>query len=632
MHLSRQRSFVLEPRTLRLRSCAIALILPLLLLLSDVRNASADYNVHVWAAGADERNLLGGRWAAFGTPSCHVSATTVSDENRLPGEKAISIHARQQGTKPCGLWMHLFNDSVSRKAIYILRSDGYLTFWVKGRHGGEDFSIAMADVTLFERDDTHLAGSIGKYLKFGVTTQWERVVIPLSDFGLNGMPVSFAILFRNHGEQLMWIDDIELSGTPEIGPALPRSKAIWIWNTEELLRNPVSRRNMFAFAREQGIDHIFLQILYTVADHQKWPSVSISDGAALRRLLAEASDDGIKVHALDGDPEFVLQKNHARVLSLMRAILDFNRSSAPSERFYGIHLDNEPYLLIGFDGPQHDSILRQFIELNEKAMRFLRESRQAIVFGVDVPFWFADIAATPNNSDAPGDGTESFTDRILDVVDNVCIMDYRTKVNGPNGIIEHARSAVDHANRVAKKVFIGVETFREQATPVHFLYGVTQDDWNILARNNAPLMLSSRLDGFPLRIFNDGLRHHVGVAEPRQAPSRPLNDVLAEIYSIYGATIDGHQADLTRLMIHVRETLSRSLEFSGFEPFVVNGGHTLAVGFLTTERMAASTSFDGHRRAQMDEILREVVHYFDKEPGFAGIAIDDYVHFRALRP
>jgi hypothetical protein len=631
MALLPQPSF-LAPRTLRPRSCAIALILPLLLLFGDIRNASADHNVHVWAAGADERNLLGGRWAAFSTPSCHVSATTVSDVNRLPGEKAISIHARQQGTKPCGLWMHLFNDSVSPKVADIPRTDGYLIFWVKGAHGGEDFSIAMADLGLFERDDTHLAGSIGKYLKVGVTTQWQRVVIALSDFGLNGMPVSFAILFRDHGEQLMWIDDIELSGKPDIGPAMPRSKAIWIWNTEELLRNPVSRRNMFAFARDQGIDQIFLQVLYTVADHQEWPTITISNQAALRRLLAEASDDSIRVHALDGDPEFVLQKNHARVLSLMSAILDFNRSSPSRERFYGIHLDNEPYLLIGFDGPQRDSILRQFIELNEQVMRFLRESRQSIVFGVDVPFWFADIAATPNNSDASGDGTKSLTDRILDVVDNVCIMDYRTTANGPNGIIEHARSAVYHANRVAKKVFIGVETFREQATPVHFLYGVTEDDWNILARDNAPLMLSSRLDGFPLRIFNDGLRHNVGVAEPRQAPSRPLNDVLAEIYSTYGATVDGRQADLTRLMIHAQEALSRSSEFSGFKPFIVGGGHSLVAGFLTTERMAASTSFDGHRRAQMDETLGEVVHYFDKDPGFAGIAIDDYEHLRMLRP
>src|SRR5262249_52540582 len=128
MALLPQPSF-LAPRTLRPRSCAIALILPLLLLFADIRNASADHNVHVWAAGADERNLLGGRWAAFSTPSCHVSATTVSDVNRLPGEKAISIHARQQGTMPCGLWMHLFNDSVSPKAADIPRTDAYLIFW-----------------------------------------------------------------------------------------------------------------------------------------------------------------------------------------------------------------------------------------------------------------------------------------------------------------------------------------------------------------------------------------------------------------------------------------------------------------------------------------------------------------------
>lgn len=529
--------------------------------------------------------------------------------------------------------MHLFHDNISSQATDIPSADAYLIFWVKGEHGGEDFFIAMADSSLFQRDDAHLAGSIGKYLRVGVTTRWQRVVVPLSDFRLNRMPVSFAILFKSNGKQLIWIDDIELTGQPAIGSGIQRSKAIWIWNTEELLRDPVSRHNMFTFAREQGVDQIFLQLLYTVGRrHQGSPTVTISNQAALRSLLAEATGDCIKVHALDGEPEFALRTNHARVMALMSAILDFNLGGRSSERFYGIHLDNEPYLLIGFDGLQRDSILRQFIELNEQAMKFLRESGQSIVFGIDVPFWFADIAATPGNSDAPGNSTESFTDRIIDVVDNICIMDYRTTANGPNGIIEHARSAVYHANRAAKQVFIGVETLRQQATPVHFLYGVTEDDWSTLARENAPLMLSSRLDDFPLRIFDDGLRHYVGVAQPRHLPSRPLNDVLAEIYSTYGATADGRQANLASVMIHAREAVSRSPEYSGFEPFVVGDGHSVAAGFLTTERMAASTSFAGHSRAQMDRTLDEVVHYFDKDAGFAGIAIDDYEHYRMLPP
>ena len=528
--------------------------------------------------------------------------------------------------------MHLFDDNNSLKSTGIPFTDGSLIFWVKGEHGGENFSIAMADVSLFERDDAHLAGSIDKYLRVGASSHWQRVVVPLSDFRLSGMPVSFAIIFKTIGEQLIWIDDVELSSQSIIGAEIARSKAIWIWNTEELLRDPVSRHNMFAFAREQGIDHIFLQLLYTLTGaNQKWPTVTISSQAALRRLLAEASAAGIKVHALDGDPEFVLQKNHARVMALIGAILDFNRTGPPGERFYGVHLDNEPYLLIGFDGPERDPILRQFIQLNEQLGKFLRDSGQQIVYGVDVPFWFADIAATPDNSDVTGDEAKSLTDRILDVVDNICIMDYRTRASGPDGIIEHARSAVYYANRNAKQVFIGVETFRQQATPVHFVYGVTQDEWNSLARNNAPLMLSSRLDGFPLRIFDDGIRHHVGVAQPAHPASRPLNDVLEEIYLTYGATADGRRADLTSLMIHARDVLSRTAEFSGFDPFVI-GDPVLVQGFLTTERMAASTTFDGHSRAQMDETLGEVVRYFGKDPGFAGIAVDDYEHYRMLRP
>jgi len=624
-------------RRARLRVLELAILL--LLLLGNIENATADKNVQIWGPGAGGRNLLGGKWGEFSSSSCQASAMAVPEVGRMPGDKAIRIHARQQGTKPCGVWMHLFNENASAKSPDIPGASAYLAFWVKGERGGEDFVIAMADMELFERDDAHLAGSIGKYLDVGVATQWQRVMVPVNDFGLKGPPVSLAILFKKIGEQLILIDDIELSEKPGIGdqplkasPVMKRSKAMWVWSTAELLRHAVARNNMVAFAREQGVDQIFLQVLYTVGrDDQEQPTITISNQPALRIFLAEASNAGLKIHALDGDPEFVLRKNHPRVMALMQAILEFNRSVPAGERFCGIHLDNEPYLLIGFNGPQRDLILRQFIELSERAMRLLHESRQSLVFGVDIPFWFANIVATPENSDASGTGTESITDRILDVVDNVCIMDYRTTASGPDGIIEHARSTIYHANRVAKQVFIGVETFREQATPVHFLYGVTQDDWDALARNNAPLMFSSRVDGFPLRIFDDGVRHHVGVAARRQPPSRALKDVLTEIYSTYGATARGRQADLSSVMIHARDALTRSPEFSGFEPFVL-GDNSPAAGFLTTERMIASTTFEGHSRIQMDKILDEVVDYFDRDPGFYGIAIDDYEHYRALRP
>ena len=52
----------------------------------------------------------------------------------------------------------------------------------------------------------------------------------------------------------------------------------------------------------------------------------------------------------------------------------------------------------------------------------------------------------------------------------------------------------------------------------------------------------------------------------------------------------------------------------------------------TTERMAASTTFDGYSRAEMDRVLAQVRTYFSQDPSFCGMAIDDYDHYGALRP
>ena len=47
---------------------------------------------------------------------------------------------------------------------------------------------------------------------------------------------------------------------------------------------------------------------------------------------------------------------------------------------------------------------------------------------------------------------------IIDIVDNVGIMDYRTQAYGADGTIAHARSELRYAADVGKQVFLGLET------------------------------------------------------------------------------------------------------------------------------------------------------------------------------
>ena len=78
------------------------------------------------------------------------------------------------------------------------------------------------------------------------------------------------------------------------------------------------------------------------------------------------------------------------------------------------------------------------------------------MYGVDIPAWFderneffepvADVDGRP------------VSELIIDIVDNVGIMDYRTQAYGADGTIAHAQSELRYAAGVGKQVFLGLET------------------------------------------------------------------------------------------------------------------------------------------------------------------------------
>ncbi|MCD6460322.1 hypothetical protein J7L67_06605 [bacterium] len=86
-----------------------------------------------------------------------------------------------------------------------------VSFMVKGKKGGEEFEIGLADRNWVIIGDSLKAGSIDKYLPNGVTTQWQEVVIPLEDFGLLDLTEmgSFVINFNTKQKGTIWIDDLK---------------------------------------------------------------------------------------------------------------------------------------------------------------------------------------------------------------------------------------------------------------------------------------------------------------------------------------------------------------------------------------------------------------------------------------
>ncbi len=126
---------------------------------------------------------------------------------RAEGVQICQLKYNVSGEKQeSGFWFGLAGKDLSKY--------GAVTFWVKGEKGGEVFRTGMKDSSWFE-DKLDMK----KYLPAGVTTEWQKVTIPLSDFksiyDWYNMD-NFSITFHNgYGEPfsgVIYLDGLTLEG------------------------------------------------------------------------------------------------------------------------------------------------------------------------------------------------------------------------------------------------------------------------------------------------------------------------------------------------------------------------------------------------------------------------------------
>jgi hypothetical protein len=233
------------------------------------------------------------------------------------------------------------------------------------------------------------------------------------------------------------------------------SRALWVWDPGPLLSDASARRQFLEFCRVQAIDIAWLHVARSAGGSR------LQHEDDWRELLQDAHRSAVKIHALDGDPAYVLRERHYVVLDLVDTIIRFNRESSPDQRFDGIHLDNEPHLLAGWQLPSvRVRLLTEYLELNARVQRVVR-AEGGLEYGVDIPFWWQDRDEQSGTAigDVMFDGVRKAASfHILDLVDNVGIMDYRNVAGGDDGIIAHARALLEYGKGTTAKVFVGVET------------------------------------------------------------------------------------------------------------------------------------------------------------------------------
>lgn len=409
-------------------------------------------------------NRLGGYFSSIiKTPSeSRVTIGAAPD-----GRQSLCFTYSQKSPGFAGFWIHLFDLKVPPVERIFLDTTPfqYITFDIRGELGGERLSLQVADYSWERREDSLKIGNVGQFLPSGrIQQSWQRAWVPLTMLPdrIRREELANLVFLAQSGKGKVFIGDVaftEMKNAP-IPQPLERKvyepsphRGMWLWNTKDLLGHDEEQMGLVDFCSQNGITEIFLQLPYEVEEKNEKKEI-LWDRFKMALLLSRLHDKEIKVHALDGDPRFALRQWHEHVLATIRAVLHYNETVKPDERFDGVRYDNEPYILREFSGVRKESIIEQYLELLSLSKE-LTESAD-LDFGVDIPFWFdqkneffepiAEIHKRP------------LTECILDIVDNIGIMDYRTAAYGADGVIAHALDELRYALEKGKKVFVGLET------------------------------------------------------------------------------------------------------------------------------------------------------------------------------
>src|SRR5262245_17073157 len=202
--------------------------------------------------------------------------------------------------------------------------------------------------------------------------------------------------------------------TQEVTPR----RGLWVWDS--VLHDAKEQHAFLDFCQRHHIAVVWMQVktLGTGKDRR------LDSAVDWEGLVAAAHRQGMKVAALDGDPHYVLPAQHEIVLSIVDAVVAYNASARPSERFDGIHLDIEPHVLPEWkDRTRREQLLTAYLDVTATAVARARVG--GVPYAVDVPYWWS-VAVSETGE--PASTTtfrgvrQSATDHLLEIVDIIGIM------------------------------------------------------------------------------------------------------------------------------------------------------------------------------------------------------------------
>ncbi|WP_054957177.1 hypothetical protein [Paenibacillus dakarensis] len=212
----------------------------------------------------------------------------------------------------------------------------------------------------------------------------------------------------------------------------PMVRGTYIWEANEVIQNS---QEILRFAKEKNVNWLYVRL-----DLQQ-PFVSYQS------FVEQAWEAGIEVHALGGHPIWAFQENQDRMLRLVDYVKAYNRSVQSQQRFHGIHLDIEPYVL-----PQwwldKELVISEWTSNMELFVHELKKD-SSLQASMDMAVWLDKYVV-------PGTDT-SLSKWMIDQMDHVSFMSFRDTAEGRGGIVDVVKEELAFANELNKPIMFSVE-------------------------------------------------------------------------------------------------------------------------------------------------------------------------------
>jgi hypothetical protein len=211
-------------------------------------------------------------------------------------------------------------------------------------------------------------------------------------------------------------------------------KATYVWDPGILKHD---KAGLLRFIRDQEVNLVLLHIS---------PGVPRETYAS---FIEEAGSIDVEVKALGGNPRWIYPERVKEMYELIEWVAEFNRSVMAEQRFTGIHLDVEPYVLPEWKYDS-DRMLGLWRDLISGFVQQTRESAPGLVTGLSIPDWLDEIRVPDGNG-----GRMTMSGWLIREADETILMAYHDHAEN---IIRFASGELKEAEQFGKPITVALET------------------------------------------------------------------------------------------------------------------------------------------------------------------------------